>query len=133
MRCCGATAVAAWAATPKEIATAPVERKNPVQGAPAASETKSRRKSNGHENSAAVARGSISRRASMPTRPPPNRIAIGFKLRKNVASDRPPSAANLTSFNAVPSRQIAIAITLITAALIPASADAVWGSAPNLT
>ena len=102
MRCCGATAVAGWAATPKEIATAPVERENPVQGAPAASETKSRRKSIGHENRAAVARGSISRRASMPTRPPPNRIAIGFKLRKNIASDRPPSAANLTSFTAVP-------------------------------
>ena len=60
--------------------------------------------------------------ASIPSSPPTNRIAIGFTPRKKAASDNPPSTANPKSFTAAfPRRHIAIPITAITAALIPAS------------
>jgi hypothetical protein len=74
------------------------------------------------------------RRASMPTIPPPNRIAIGFHPRKKATSESPAIAASPKSFIAVlPKRQIASPMTAITAGLIPPSTDAACGRAPNRT
>ena len=73
------------------------------------------------------------RRANIPSSPPPKRIAIGFRPNKNAASENPPSRASPTSFIAVfPKRQIAIAITAMTAALVPPRSDTAGVKAPNL-
>ena len=84
--------------------------------------------------SAAVARSLVMRRAIIPSRPPPNKIATAFSPKKKAANARAPRAANPKSLTAVfPNRQMAIAITASTAGLIPAKIAAACGRLPKRT
>ena len=79
-------------------------------------------------------RREAARDPNIPISPPPSRIAIGLNPKKNAASATPPSAASPTPLTAdLPSFQMAIAITEMTAALMPSNTDPARGRAPNRT